>query len=192
MKELKEIILEKGKVVAPGVLDVKAFLNEVIDVDLMKKLGEDFAKQFAHEDFDAFLTVEASGIAPSVFASLYANKPLIVLKKSDHPRDENIYAQAKSHSFTKKKDYYLTVSKERIQNKRFILIDDFLAKGNVVFNTRKLLEEQGSELVAVGICVSKNFQEGYDRIQEESIPLYVQAGLEALDPKTNEIVFTKE
>ena len=83
------------------------------------------------------------------------------------------------------------MSKERIQNKRFILIDDFLAK-KCCFNTRKLLEEQGSELVAVGICVSKNFQEGYDRIQENGIPLYVQAGLEALDPKTNEIVFTKE
>ncbi len=192
MKALKEKILNEGKVISEDVLDVKSFLNEVIDVELMESLGQDFAKAFAEFEFDAFLTVEASGIAPSVFASLHAQKPLIVLKKSDHKKDPAIYAQVSSYSFTKKNAYYLSVTKERIQNKRFILLDDFLAKGNVVLNTQKLLQKEGSELVAVGICIAKNFQEGHQRIQEAKIPLYIQAGLASLEPENNAIHFVKE
>lgn len=192
MKVLKEAILSQAQVINEEVLDVKAFFNEMIDIELMEAIGKDFAEQFADLDFDAFLTVEASGIAPSVFASLYARKPLLVIKKSDVKKDPERYAQEAAYSFTKEKDYYLTVSKERIQHKRFVLIDDFLAKGNVVFNTKKLLEKNQSELLAVGICIAKNFQEGFQRIQEAKIPLYIQAGLESLDPENNTIHFTKE
>lgn len=189
MKLLEEKIMAEALVRSEDILDVKSFLNESVDANLMNELGKDFAKRFEDYDFDAFITVETSGIAPSVFASFYANKPLIILKKSEDLKNDENVAQEEAFSFTKSKAYYLTVSKESISNGRYILLDDFLARGSVVKNVRKLLEKNNSELVAVGICISKNFQNGYKMLEEEGFDLYAQAQLAKLNPKTKTVEF---
>ena len=109
MKLLKDKIIEEGKVISDTKLDVSSFLNHQVDPELMKALGEGFAKVYKNYDFDAFVTVETSGIAPSLFASLYSEKPLVIIKKEDHLKDESIYSQQESYSFTKDHEYYLTV-----------------------------------------------------------------------------------
>ncbi|HEY4537016.1 MAG TPA: xanthine phosphoribosyltransferase [Erysipelothrix sp.] len=189
MKLLEDRINTEALVRSEDILDVKSFLNESVDPQLMNELGKDFAKRFENYEFDAFVTVETSGIAPSVFAGFYANKPLIILKKEDNLKDAERFAQEEAFSFTKNKAYYLTVSKESITDGKFILLDDFLARGSVVKNVRKLLEDNGSELVAVGICISKNFQNGYKMLQEEGFDLYAQAQLAKLDPETKTVEF---
>lgn len=191
MKLLKDKIIEEGKVISDTKLDVSSFLNHQVDPELMKALGEDFAEVYKDYDFDAFVTVETSGIAPSLFASLYSEKPLVIIKKEDHLKDESVYSQQESYSFTKDHEYYLTVKKEFIENKKVILIDDFLAKGSVAVNCDKLIKQANSELVAIGICISKNYQEGYKKLREDGYDLYIQAELESLDPETNSIKFSK-
>ena len=83
MKLLIDKIEQFGRVKSEQVLDVSAFLNKQVDPQLMEALGKDFADYYKDYDFDAFVTVESSGIAPAVFAALHANKPLIILKKED-------------------------------------------------------------------------------------------------------------
>ncbi|UPU38861.1 hypothetical protein MX850_09785 [Erysipelothrix sp. Poltava] len=69
MKLLEEIIQEKGKVKSEEIVDVSSFLNAQVDPKVMEALGKDFADFYADYDFDLFVTVETSGIAPSVFAN---------------------------------------------------------------------------------------------------------------------------
>lgn len=78
MKMLEKYIKEEGFVRGNQILDVSNFLNSKVDAKLMQALGKDFAERFNDYDFDVIITVEASGIAPAVFASLYLNKPLII------------------------------------------------------------------------------------------------------------------
>ncbi|NLY62412.1 MAG: xanthine phosphoribosyltransferase [Erysipelothrix sp.] len=189
MELLENVIREEAKVKSDVILDVTEFLNAKVDVKLMDALGKDFAAYYKDYDYDLFVTVEASGIAPSVFASLYADKPLIIIKKQDNDLNNPEIIQQASYSFTKDKDYFLTVGKRFIEGKKVILIDDFLAKGSVVKNVKTMLESVDAELVSTAICISKNFQEGYQHLLKEGFDLYVQAQIESLDAETNTIEF---
>lgn len=189
MKLLEDKIKECGFVATSDILDVSQFLNAQVDVELMQQIGKDFAEYYKDYDFDIFVTVESSGIAPSVFASLYANKPLIVIKKDQTEKDIKIFAQQACYSYTKKNAYYLTTRTKLIENKKAILIDDFLAQGSVVKNVELLLKSVNATHVATGICISKNYQPGYQKLIEEGHDLYCQAQIKSLDPETNTVEF---
>lgn len=190
MKMLEESILKDAKVLSEEKLDVGAFLNSRVDPQLMKHIGEDFAKAFDNLDFDAFVTVETSGIAPAIFASYEAKKPLIIIKKETSIKPE-AYAQVEGFSFTKNASYYLTCKKEDIENKKVILIDDFLANGSVVEAVHKLLLLSNSELMGVGICIAKGFQKGLSIVETLNVPLYIQAKIQSMNPSTQEIHFER-
>ena len=180
MKLLKERIIESGSVRTKDILDVSKFLNAHVDAKLMDALGKDFADYYKDYDFDMFVTVETSGIAPSVFASLYAKKPLLIIKKEGRDLDDAIYVQQDCFSYTKDVSYKLTAKKEFLSNKKVVLLDDFLAQGSVVKNVESLLEKVNSSLVSTGICITKNFQPGYLAVE-----------LKSLDPETGTIEFDK-
>lgn len=189
MKLLEDKIKECGFVATSDILDVSKFLNAQVDVELMQAIGKDFAEHYKNHDFDIFVTVESSGIAPSVFASLYADKPLVVIKKDQIEKNDEMYAQQACYSYTKKNAYYLTTRTQLIENKRAILIDDFLAQGSVVKNVELLLESVNATHVATGICISKNYQPGYQKLIESGHDLYCQAQIKSLDPDTNSVEF---
>lgn len=186
MKTLKAAINNKGMVKSPEILDVSKFLNGEVDANLMSEIGRDFADHFQNLEFDLIVTVESSGIAPSVFASLFSGKPLVIIKKHTEIKDAS-YVQQGSYSFTKNQDYYLTSKKELIENKRIILIDDFLAAGSVVENVNILVERAGSKLVGVGICITKGFQSGYKLLNDKGYNLYSQVIVESMDPTSNTV-----
>lgn len=187
MKLLKEKILSEGQVRSESILDVSKFINMQVDPELMEAIGAEFANAFKDEDFDAYLTVESSGIAPSVFAALKSNKPLIIIKKDFQVKD-NMLQQA-CYSYTKKQDYYLTVKQDLIKNKKCILIDDFLASGSVVKNVFKLCEEANAQLVKTGIVISKDFQDGMKHLMETGYPVVSLARVKKMDPSTGSIEF---
>lgn len=188
MKVLKEAIRKHGVVRSASILDVSSFLNGMVDPSLMKSIGEDFSKHFSYLDFDAYITVESSGIAPAVFAALDANKPLVIIKKSTELLKDP-YVQQPCHSYTKGNDYFLSVKRHFVENKRFVLIDDFLATGAVVENVEMLLNSQESTLVGIGICVSKGFQNGYQLLESKGYNLYSQVIIESMNSELNEVVY---
>ncbi|QIK69639.1 xanthine phosphoribosyltransferase [Erysipelothrix sp. HDW6C] len=189
MDLLKTKIQSEGIARTTEILDVSTFFNAGVDAVLMDAIGKDFAEKFKNEDFDVFATVESSGIAPAVFASLYADKPLVIIKKNDKELDSEVYVQQASFSFTKNNHYYLTSRKFLLEGKRVILIDDFLAQGSVVTNVEALLHKVNADLVAIGICISKNYQPGYQTLIDAGRNLYCQVQLASLDPETNSIIF---
>lgn len=191
MKALKTSIIQQGSVRTKDILDVSKFLNAHVDAQLMSELGKDFAEYYKDYDFDLFVTVETSGIAPSVFASLYANKPLLIIKKEARDLDQAIYVQQDCFSYTKDVSYKLSAKREFLSNKKVVLLDDFLAQGSVVKNVEALLKQVDSSLVSIGICITKNFQPGYKALSDEGYDLYAQVELESLDPETGTIVFAK-
>lgn len=180
MKELKEVLQQESVVRGHDVIDVSSFLNVQLDVDLIEAIGKDFAKHFEDLAFDAFITVESSGIAPALIAAKACNKPLVIVKKKYEKLDDR-YAQVVCYSYTHQMNYYLTVQKEYVQGRSFILIDDFLAKGSVVRNVESLLNNEDSTLVATGICVAKTYQEGYRTLTNENYDIYCQVKIASLE-----------
>ena len=81
MKELEEIIAQKGQVLPGDILKVDCFLNHQIDVEVMDMIGKEFARLFADIKPTKILTIETSGVAIAQATSLNMDKQLVVYAK---------------------------------------------------------------------------------------------------------------
>ena len=70
MDALKQKILNEGTALSDKVLKVDKFLNHQIDPELMVEIGREFYRLFKDQNITKILTLESSGIAPSVMTAL--------------------------------------------------------------------------------------------------------------------------
>ena len=63
MERLKRRILADGRALNERVLLVDSFLNHQVDPELMRAVGEEFARRFADAGVTRVATIESSGIA---------------------------------------------------------------------------------------------------------------------------------
>ncbi len=175
MELLKERILRDGKSLPGGILKVDSFINHQMDSELMFRCGEEFIRLFADKRVTKILTVEASGIAPAVFAGYLAKVPVVFAKKAT-PKTMDRHYVTTVHSFTKGRDYSVLVSKEYLgAGDRILFIDDFLACGNAAIGMADLCKQAGAELVGMGFLVEKSFQGGREKIAETLPGLKVES-----------------
>ena len=181
MKRLEQAILERGKVIGAEVLLVDSFLNHQVDVELMREIGEEFARHFAPKGVNRVATIESSGIAPAAFTALALGVPLLVMKKQGSRIMTGNLLSTTVVSFTKGKEYQLTAKQDFLPSGENVLfIDDFLAYGEAVLGARKIIEQAGARLAGVGIVIEKSFQSGAGRLREAGIDLYSLARIRSL------------
>ena len=82
MELLKNRIRSEGRALSEHVLLVDSFLNHQVDVNLMKAIGEEFARLFKDDGITRIATIEASGITPAAMTALAMDLPLVIMKKS--------------------------------------------------------------------------------------------------------------
>ena len=188
MKLLKDMILQKGKVIDDNILKVNSFINHQVDSKLMKEIGLEFANYFKNEEITKVFTIESSGIAPAVMTSYELDVPMIILKKETSSTLNNDIYQTKIKSFTKNKIYNLTLSKDYISsNDRILIIDDFLANGEAAKGAIKIIEDAGAAVAGIGIVIEKSFQSGRAYLDNLGYNVYSLARIKSL--KENNIEF---
>ena len=69
MKSLKERIVNNGRALNETVLKVDSFLNHQVDAKLMYEMGTYFKEYFKNHGITRILTIESSGIAPTVMTA---------------------------------------------------------------------------------------------------------------------------
>lgn len=181
MKELKEKILKYGKALNTEVLKVDSFINHQVDAKLMNEIGKCFAEKFKNRGITKVVTIESSGIAPSICTSFHLGVDLIVLKKSPtRVLSENII-QTKIVSFTKGVEFQLTMNKDYMtQEDKVLIIDDFLAQGEAATGAIRLIEKQGAKIEGIGILIEKSFQPGSKILSELGYEVYSLAKIKSL------------
>ncbi|MDR1263254.1 MAG: xanthine phosphoribosyltransferase [Oscillospiraceae bacterium] len=183
LEALQRRILEQGRVLSGGVLRVDAFLNQRVDMRLMREVGSAFAERFEGAGAGVVLTVESSGIAPAGMTALAMGLPLVVCKKqaSRITRDERLSTMV--HSFTKDAEYELSVSREFIaEGERVLFIDDFLAMGEAALGVARLVGQAGAVLAGIGIVIEKSFQPGRKKLEALGVPISSLARIARMDP----------
>lgn len=187
MQLLKEYIEKYGIIKGDSILKVDSFLNHQIDPTLIMKIGEEFKKRFCGKKIDKILTIEASGIAIALATAYAFNVPLVFAKKQK-PVTMNDSYNATVHSFTKKMDYNISVSKDfLLENENILIVDDFLAMGNAILGLKNMIDSAKANLVGVGIVIEKGFQNGSSILKEHNICLESLAIIESL--KNGKITF---
>ena len=164
---LEDTIRKKGTVYPGNILKVDSFLNHRLDVSVLDRLGEEFARRFADKDITMILTIEASGIAVACSAARYMNVPVVFAKKSRSLNISKDVYSAKVYSYTHKTEYNIVVSSQFIgSDDRVLIIDDFLALGNAIKGLVEICGQAGASVEGIGICIEKGFQHGGDELRK--------------------------
>lgn len=181
MKSLQDKIVKEGNVFSDQVLKVDSFLNHQVDPKLMKAIGQEFARRFADEKITKILTIESSGIAPSVMAGLELDVPVVFARKRQSlTLIENLYT-ADVHSFTKQETNRIAVSKSFItEEDHLLIIDDFLANGQAALGLLEIAEQAGASVAGIGIVIEKAFQNGRHLLLEKNVRLESLARVQSL------------
>lgn len=191
MKELHEKILQDGKVLSDQVLKVDSFLNHQIDPPLMQAIGKEFAERFKDDGVTKILTIESSGIAPSMMCGLLLGVPAIFARKRKSLTMSDHLYTAGVHSFTKNETNDISVSKDFLKKgDKVLLIDDFLANGQAVLGLLDIIEQAEAVLVGVGIVIEKGFQPGGDLIRGRGIRVESLAIIKSLE--NGEVVLAED
>lgn len=166
MKELEQKILEKGVVLPGDVLKVGAFLNQLIDTDLLKKMAEETANLFSNQKITKVLTIESSGLPFATAVAMRLSVPMIYAKKSASSNMTNDVYFAEVFSYTHGKLFKIRIGKEYISSDDVVLItDDFLASGNALKGLISLVEAAGAKVAGIAIEIEKQYQGGGDELR---------------------------
>lgn len=182
MKKLCDKILTEGRALSDSILKVDSFLNHQVDPVLMTEIGKEFANYFKGKGITKIFTIESSGIAPALMASLSMEIEMVILKKKTSKILNGDVYQTTVHSFTKGNDYELTLSKKYIcPEDKILIIDDFLANGEAAKGAIRLVEECGATVSGIGIVIEKSFQPGRALLDEKGYDVYSLARIKKLD-----------
>lgn len=182
VKLLKDKIVEVGKVLSKDVLKVDAFLNHQIDPVVIKAIGEEIANRYKEAGITKILTIESSGIAPSMFAGLELGVPVVFARKSKSVTLSENLLTSQVHSFTKNITSDISVSKDFLhEGETVLIIDDFLANGQAVLGLLEIIEQAGATTAGVGIVIEKGFQPGGKLIREKGIRVESLAIIQSLE-----------
>ena len=182
MQLLQQRILRDGRALSQDVLLVDSFLNHQVDTELMRAVGEEFARLFADAGVTRVATIEASGIAPAAMTALTMGVPLVILKKSASSILREGILQTEVFSFTKNASYMLTLKAQFVHpGDSVLLIDDFLANGEAAFGGVRLLEQAGARVAGVGAVIAKAFQPGLSRLRAAGYRVEALAAVSSLE-----------
>lgn len=187
MKLLKDRILKDGKSYEGGILKVDSFINHQMDPILMKSIGVEFVRRFGNLPINKIVTIEASGIAPAIMLGYLLELPVVFVKKAV-PKTMSNMLSTTVHSFTKDKEYVVTVSGDFLTaDDKVVFIDDFLANGNAALGVNELIQQSGAQLYGMGFIIEKSFQEGGQKLREAGIKVESLARIKELG--NNMIIF---
>ncbi len=191
MRLLQQKILQEGKVLSDSVLKVDSFLNHQVDPILMKEIGKEFANRFKEVPVTKILTIESSGIAPSVMAGLYMDVPVIFARKRKSLTLTDNLLTSSVFSFTKNESNEISVSNNFLQeNDHVLIIDDFLANGEAAQGLINIVKQAGANVSGIGIVIEKAFQDGGEKLRLQGYKVESLARIQSLANK--QVTFIQE
>ncbi|HEO0280682.1 TPA: xanthine phosphoribosyltransferase [Streptococcus agalactiae] len=172
MKLLEERILKDGDVLGENILKVDSFLTHQVDFELMQEIGKVFADKYKEAGITKVVTIEASGIAPAVYAAQALGVPMIFAKKAKNITMTEGILTAEVYSFTKQVTSQVSIVSRFLSNDDTVLIiDDFLANGQAAKGLLEIIGQAGAKVAGIGIVIEKSFQDGRDLLEKTGVPV---------------------
>lgn len=182
MKLLEERILKDGDVLGENILKVDSFLTHQVDFELMQEIGKVFADKYKEAGITKVVTIEASGIAPAVYAAQALGVPMIFAKKTKNITMTEGILTAEVYSFTKQVTSQVSIVSRFLSNDDTVLIiDDFLANGQAAKGLLEIIGQAGAKVAGIGIVIEKSFQDGRDLLEKTGVPVTSLARIKAFE-----------
>lgn len=181
MRRLEEMIEKQGRVLPGNILKVDCFLNHQLDVKLLDEVAGEFFRLYSDAKVEKVLTLEVSGIAVAALTALKFGVPMVFAKKTQSANMSEEKYVSRVFSYTKNREYEITVAKEFLRpGERVLIVDDFLANGKALEGLLDLLRQAGSVPVGAAIVIEKGFQGGGDRLRGQGFRVESAAVVDAM------------
>ena len=182
MELLERRIAEDGEVCPGNILKAGSFLNQQLDIGLLREMGREWKHRFAGTEINKILTIEASGIGIACIVAQYFGVPVVFAKKSPTVVQSDDVVQAPVYSFTHKCNNMIRVDKHYLPiHSNVLIVDDFLADGQAASGMISLCEQLDCKAVGVGIGIEKGFQPGGRLLREKGVKLKSLAVVEKIE-----------
>ena len=185
MKRLKESLLKHGRVLPNNILDVSAFMDSMVDVDLMDACATELAERFVRLRPSKILTVATTGLVLAIPLGRILQVPVVYARKqrSVVMADSHIVQySSKSHGSHRE----LMVSKRHLDPEdRVLLVDDFLSSGAAQEAMMRLCGMAGSTPIGVTALLEKVFDSGRIKLSGYDVP--VETLVRILDLENDQI-----
>lgn len=182
MKLLEERILKDGDVLGENILKVDSFLTHQVNFELMQEIGKVFADKYKEAGITKVVTIEASGIAPAVYAAQALGVPMIFAKKAKNITMTEGILTAEVYSFTKQVTSQVSLVSRFLSNDDTVLIiDDFLANGQAAKGLLEIIGQAEAKVAGIGIVIEKSFQDGRDLLEKTGVPVTSLARIKAFE-----------
>ncbi|AMD32400.1 TPA: xanthine phosphoribosyltransferase [Streptococcus agalactiae] len=182
MKLLEERILKDGDVLGENILKVDSFLTHQVNFELMQEIGKVFADKYKEAGITKVVTIEASGIAPAVYAAQALGVPMIFAKKAKNITMTEGILTAEVYSFTKQVTSQVSIVSRFLSNDDTVLIiDDFLANGQAAKGLLEIIGQAEAKVAGIGIVIEKSFQDGRDLLEKTGVPVTSLARIKAFE-----------
>ena len=170
IRALEQRILTEGRVLPGEVLKVGSFLNQQIDTNLLKEMGDEVARLFSQSNVTKVLTIESSGIALAYAAAVSLGVPMVFAKKHKSSNLAGSILTSKVFSYTHQQTYDIMVSADYINSgDNILIVDDFLAMGNALNGLIDIVGQAGASLAGCARAIEKGFQGGGDALRAKGI-----------------------
>ena len=182
MEELVSRIKQDGRVLGEGVLKVDSFITHQVDPVLMADIGYRFAEVFKNQGITKVVTIEASGIAPAIFAAQRLGVPMIFARKAKSLTMNEELLTSSVYSFTKQVTSQVSISRKFLSSAdKVLIIDDFLANGQAAKGLVELCQQAGATVDGIGIVIEKSFQDGRSLLEEMGMRVVSLARIASLE-----------
>lgn len=175
--------MREGTLLRDGILKVSAFINHMVDVDLMEECGVELAERLRDTMPNKVLTVESTGLIPALPVAKTLGIPLLFGRKS-RPITISDSFQTTYRSATKGTVNEIVVSCEYLHpGDRVVIIDDFLAGGSTAEALFKLASMAHAKVVGVGVLIEKMSSGGRAFLSGYDVPVESLAKVDIVGPK---------
>ena len=190
MNAIEKKIRSIGVIMPGDILRINNFLNQQIEIDVMRYIGQEFKKRFEGSEATKILTIEASGIAIATMLGLYLDLPIVFARKQPvlTMTDDMLISQANSYTHKQLNKVFVPATFVAPTDK-FLIVDDFIAEGEAIRALIDIVNQGGATVAGIGIVVEKGFQKVGRELRAEGYHLESLAIIDEMDYETQTIRF---
>ena len=189
MNFVEERILKDGIVRSGTDLNVRGFLRNQLDTDLIDRIGREFKARFGDKPVTKVLTLESAGIAIAYAVAKEFGVPLVIARKNRAADEENDYV-AEITDTAGRIISRVSIDKAFLcSHDHVLVVDDILAYGSTLQGLIAIADSAEATVEGLGIVIEKGFQEGGHRMRNLGYRLESLAIIDAMDPETGTITF---
>jgi len=170
--KLRDRVLKEGKVLPNEIIDVSAFMDSKVDVNLMDECAKELANRFVNVKPSKILTVATTGLVIALPMAKYLQVPVVYARKERNVVMADTFKAGYS-SKTVGKNRELLVSKSHLEeDDRVLIVDDFLSSGASQEALLRIVADSGALSVGVGVLLEKGYDSGRQSLSGFDVPIH--------------------